>query len=129
MGTTAEAMKKPIRRTHVLYSSPANRNPTAKEDVRYRMPLHASATSHFPVGTEMNRPSSRTGTPQRSSALTANHAEKSDYCGSKHAPKQDEDHANEAELFNHSYCREMRQKPSKAEQQQDRYCPERRRGR
>src|ERR1700730_3489335 len=85
-GTTAEAKKNATRRDHDLYTSPANRNPTANEAVTYRIPLQASATSHFPVGTVMKRPSRSTGTPKKSSIFTADHAEKSCSLGTKASP-------------------------------------------
>ena len=74
MGTRAEIEIRAKRRFQLRNAIPANKTPTTMDDVKYRIPLHASAIFQSPEGVDKTKPSCTAGIPENRSAFTVNAA-------------------------------------------------------
>src|SRR5271165_7625215 len=72
MGTKNEIATKVMRRFQLRNAIPANNTPMRTDDVRYRIPLQASAIFQSPDGVDIKSPFCTAGTPDSRTALTAN---------------------------------------------------------
>src|SRR5271165_1839210 len=68
MGTSAEIKTKAMRRFQLRNAMPANKTPTRIDDVKYRIPLQASAIFQSPEGVDKRKPSCTAGIPESRSA-------------------------------------------------------------